>query len=283
MSYILDALKKADSQRERDPARGIHAQPVPPSSRSSRSGEGLRVWIWGAGAVGLAAAGTIAWYAQRDENPVVARTLPAATAGPLLLSAPAPAAAVVAVVEPAPVATALMPPAPPPAPVVTDDEPRTLPRRSRGRGQQVAAAAAASAPGAAFGAAPPAAGAIPGAAPAPGIVAPAAGVSATAPGAAVPARPPAPPPVAVNPPPPPPPPRAPVTVPTPPVAGLPADAPKLVITGGVYSTNPTQRMLIVNGQVMNQGADLGSGVTLEEIKPKAAVLMFRGARYTIGY
>ena len=27
-------------------------------------------------------------------------------------------------------------------------------------------------------------------------------------------------------------------------------------------------MLIVNGQVVNQGADLGSGVTLEEIKPK---------------
>ncbi len=29
MSYILDALRKADAQRERDPAaRGIHAQPV---------------------------------------------------------------------------------------------------------------------------------------------------------------------------------------------------------------------------------------------------------------
>ncbi len=72
-------------------------------------------------------------------------------------------------------------------------------------------------------------------------------------------------------------------VPTPPVAGLPPDAPKLVVTGGVYSTNPAQRMLIVNGQVVNQGADLGSGVTLEEIKPKAAVLVFRGARYSIAY
>jgi general secretion pathway protein B len=72
-------------------------------------------------------------------------------------------------------------------------------------------------------------------------------------------------------------------VPTPPVAGLPADAPKLVITGGVYSTSPAQRMLIVNGQVVNQGADLGSGVTLEEIKPKSAVLVFRGARYSVTY
>ncbi len=70
---------------------------------------------------------------------------------------------------------------------------------------------------------------------------------------------------------------------TPPVSGLPADAPKLVVTGGVYSTNPAQRMLIVNGQVVNQGADLGSGVTLEEIKPKSAVLGFRGGRYSVAY
>jgi general secretion pathway protein B len=42
-------------------------------------------------------------------------------------------------------------------------------------------------------------------------------------------------------------------------------------------------MLIVNGQVVSQGADLGSGVTLEEIKPKAAVLGFRGGRYSIAY
>lgn len=78
-------------------------------------------------------------------------------------------------------------------------------------------------------------------------------------------------------------PRAPVVVPTAPAVGLPPDAPKLVITGGVYSNNPAQRMLIVNGQVFNQGADLGAGVTLEEIKPKAAVLTFRGARYSVAY
>lgn len=68
-----------------------------------------------------------------------------------------------------------------------------------------------------------------------------------------------------------------------PVAGLPPDAPKLTITGGVYSASKAQRMLIVNGNVVAEGADLGSGVTLEEIKPKTAVLRFRGARYTVGY
>jgi general secretion pathway protein B len=67
------------------------------------------------------------------------------------------------------------------------------------------------------------------------------------------------------------------------VGGLPPDAPKLAITGGVYSTNPTQRMLIVNGQVFNEGSELAPGVTLEAIQPKTAVLKFRGGNYTVGY
>ena len=72
-------------------------------------------------------------------------------------------------------------------------------------------------------------------------------------------------------------------VPTPPVAGLPADAPKLAISGGVYSSNPAQRMLIVNGLVFNEGSEVGPGVVLQEIKPKGAVLQFRGSRYTVSY
>jgi general secretion pathway protein B len=68
-----------------------------------------------------------------------------------------------------------------------------------------------------------------------------------------------------------------------PVAGLPPDAPKLAISGGVYSTNPAQRMLIVNGQVFNEGSEVGPGVVLEQIKPKTAVLKFRNASYTVSY
>lgn len=69
----------------------------------------------------------------------------------------------------------------------------------------------------------------------------------------------------------------------PPVAGLPPDAPKLAISGGVYSTNPAQRMLIVNGQVFNEGSEVGPGVVLEQIRPKGAVLKFRNSRYTVSY
>jgi general secretion pathway protein B len=67
------------------------------------------------------------------------------------------------------------------------------------------------------------------------------------------------------------------------VAGLPADAPKLAISGGVYSANRAQRMLIVNGQVFSEGSEIGPGVVLEEVKSKGAVLRFRGSRYNVSY
>lgn len=77
------------------------------------------------------------------------------------------------------------------------------------------------------------------------------------------------------------PPALPTAGPPQPVKGLPADAPQLVISGGVYSANPAQRRLIVNGQVRREGADLGSGVVLEQVKPDSAVLGFRGSRYNV--
>jgi len=65
------------------------------------------------------------------------------------------------------------------------------------------------------------------------------------------------------------------------VRGLPADAPKLVISGSVYSPDAARRMLIVNGQVFREGADLGSGVVLQEVRPDSAVLGFKGGRYNV--
>jgi general secretion pathway protein B len=64
---------------------------------------------------------------------------------------------------------------------------------------------------------------------------------------------------------------------------LPAGAPPLVISGGTYSANPAGRAVIVNGQVFREGADLGSGVVLEQIKPDRVVLGFRGSHYPVTY
>ncbi len=67
------------------------------------------------------------------------------------------------------------------------------------------------------------------------------------------------------------------------VTGLPPDAPQLAISGGVYSANAAQRMLIVNGQVFSEGSELAPGVTLERVMPKGAVVKFRGGSYTVAY
>ncbi|HSW17145.1 MAG TPA: general secretion pathway protein GspB, partial [Ramlibacter sp.] len=67
------------------------------------------------------------------------------------------------------------------------------------------------------------------------------------------------------------------------VSPLPADAPRLNVTGGVYSATPARRMLIVNGQVYGEGAEPAPGVVIDEIQPNRAVLRFRGQRYNAVY
>jgi general secretion pathway protein B len=246
MSYILDALRKADAQRESDPARGIHAQPVRTVFAGDDSRGRYRRWFWGASAASVAAVGATAWYLYHDKDAVaIAQTVsPPPQPYASMPVAPPPAGAVSGA------AAAVMPPAPAPGqagPLANQrfglQQPAPTPPG------QVAPVFPQPMPGTAQPMPPP--------------VIPSA---QTGQPPAMPARP-APPPAAPAPPP-------------PPVAGLPADAPKLVVSGGIYSADRNQRMLIVNGQVYKEGADLGSGVQLEQIKPNAAVLRFRGALYT---
>ncbi len=61
------------------------------------------------------------------------------------------------------------------------------------------------------------------------------------------------------------------------------DLPKLTISGGTYSSNPAQRLLIVNNQVFLEGSQPAPGVTVEQIRQNAAVLSFRGYRYRVAY
>lgn len=201
MSYILDALRKADAQREGSPARGIHAQPmraVPVAGGTPWRHRPL-AWVGGLGAVGVLA--VAAWYLWAGQGGEVAPPL----------STPPTVAAVK--VLPAPVAL----PAPVPAPIVV----------------------------------------------APVVVAP---------------KLPPPPVVRAS---------APVLVPAPesaaPATGWPADAPKLAISGAIHSDNPAQRMLIVNGQVFNEGGEPAPGVQIEQIRPRNVVLRFRGQRYIVAY
>ncbi|MDB5958303.1 general secretion pathway protein GspB [Ramlibacter sp.] len=228
MSYILDALRKADAERERDPARGIHAQPaagfpLPPANRS-------RAWVvWPATCAVAALAAAYAFWGRAPE--VGASTARPAVPVGLSQGAPAAGAAVL------PVATSVMPP--PPAAV-----------------EHMVAKIVVAPHVAVTRAASPAA--------------PAASTAATSAVAAS---------------------AAPATRPAADrivaVADLPPDVqhalPKLVISGGVHSENAAQRMLIVGGQVMTEGQELAPGVLLEQIRPRSAVLRFRGYRYSVAY
>jgi general secretion pathway protein B len=59
--------------------------------------------------------------------------------------------------------------------------------------------------------------------------------------------------------------------------------PQLVIGGAMYSDNPGSRMLVINSQLFHEGDKLGPDLTLEEIKLKSAVLRYRSWRYGVTY
>lgn len=61
------------------------------------------------------------------------------------------------------------------------------------------------------------------------------------------------------------------------------EIPPLTITGSVYSENPGQRLLLVNGQVLTQGSLTAPDVTLEEIRAKSSVFSFRGTRFRVAH
>jgi general secretion pathway protein B len=114
MSYILDALRKADAERERDPARGIHAQPL--VSASPQAAARRPYWVGLAVlAVLLLAGGAALWPrgVTIADAPAVTAPTPAPVAAEAQAPVPTPAPPVV------PVAAAVSPPPPPalPAPM----------------------------------------------------------------------------------------------------------------------------------------------------------------------
>jgi general secretion pathway protein B len=275
MSIILDALRRADAQREGDPARGIHAQPSTlPDPYDEPRPAWQRKLAWTVPlmlvVVGGGFAGWWTWLRAPAVQQVAAPVQP-----------PVPAALVqTATAETRPL-DAIVPAAPPPPP---EGEPqaqgmalRALIGNKSVNVAQAGAIAPATAPEPGSTSAPPEVNSRSMSArpPATPSVAPA-GQSPAAPMAAPTSPATVPPPRAAS---------GPVapSVPTPPVKGLPADAPRVTITGGVYSADVSRRMLIVNGQVYAEGAEAAPGITIEQIRPSQAVLVYRGQRYTVTF
>jgi general secretion pathway protein B len=224
MSYILDALRKADAERVRGSIPDLHAQPVLQGSNAAAPATSGHVWIWVAAGASVVALVAVAWAllardAPRDASAVAPAVVPAAA--PVVTPAVAQALA--------PVAQAATASAAPPLPTVAV------------------------------------------AAPVPAARAPV----ARKPAATAPVAPPEPPARKASEP----------RVYT--LAELPDDIrrelPALAIGGAMYSENPANRMLIINGQVFHERDKLSPNLTLVQIKLKAAVLEYRGYRYGISY
>lgn len=250
MSYILDALKRADTERERERGNvpGLHSQNLPSGSiqrdRRRQPPKLARVAAWtGLFVLALVAAWAF-WPAGERQQDLASSTV--GTTEPVAIpAAQAPAAPTVAPSEPrtatAPDLPILAPPPsrPPPPPARAE-------RPSAG-GTADAPAAIASTPASAPATAAPAATAPPGG-------------SAAAP----------PPAAAVR--------RFAELSPE-----LRAQLPQVNVSGSTYSNNPKLRTLIANGKVIQEGDEIAPGLQVETIGQRSAVLNFKGTRYSIGF
>jgi general secretion pathway protein B len=101
MSYILDALKRADAERERGAAPGLHTRHQLPSGSPAHPDTRRPLWLAVAGGVTLLLLATGFWFWRAPGNPPpVAPAEPVAASAPPTVSAP---------VAPAPVAIAKAP------------------------------------------------------------------------------------------------------------------------------------------------------------------------------
>lgn len=256
MSYILDALRRADAERQRGGVPDLHAQPAGSATAAQAGapteGAGLhgRGALLAMGASVAVLAGAAAWWlvggSPSDPAPrsLPPQQVPAAVAGlpppgaKVLQTAPGTAPATVPAASAAPAPAVVVPamtpaaPAPPAAsPLAAGPAPVVLP---------------------AVVAAPPVA-AVPAAGPGQALAAPAASVAAT-----------------------------PASDPVIRWATLPEairrSLPALSWSGGVYADQPAQRLVVVNGQVAREGDELAAGLRLEQIRPKSVVVRWRGQR-----
>jgi general secretion pathway protein B len=257
MSYILEALKKAQAERQLGNAPTIHApqvEPVQPGVAASR--KPLFIGL-GAGALVVALGALLVW--QRGPAPAsapapaavppVAATLPAAT------SAAAGSASNTLEVSAPPA-----PPEPPARPAHVAEAPvRPTPASANRAGQEALASTAPVRAPATAPAAP---------APAPVLAPRAAAVSAPV--------------------------QAPASASAPsPEDSLPylhqlpdtiqRDLPRVSFGGYMYSANPADRLLLVDKALRHEGEEVAPGLVLEKLLPKAAVMNFRGVRYRVAY
>ena len=261
MSYILDALRRAEAERQRGTVPGLHAQPATGTlpARPDGPGTAQRGWRPGTWALAglllaglLAAAAGLGWLLKPAPAPVVVTlpsalppvavrsAMPAAPTG--LPQAAAPAGGGVPAQLPAPAAVA------PVVPLIRPlARPFTEPAAAPTRPLAAAPAVTLAAP-----------------APAAALAAPATASAAPAPAVAGPGT-------------------APVRLPT--LAELPEalrrEVQPLNLGGSVYAEQPPLRIVIINGQVFHEGDKPLPALQVQQIRLKSVVLSVRGQRFEV--
>jgi general secretion pathway protein B len=270
MSYILDALRRAELERarERGEVPGLNAQPEP-ASLGEASPRVAPAWRWGAGIGGVVLVlGAFGWWGLRGSGPAkpaAAGAAPATAAAQVApaQAQPAPPAAVTAgvapVVAPAPGPTLLVAPPAPPALPAPPAPPAAVPANPS---PVMPTATPAATPAAAQTARPnPPDSAPRGALPNRAAETRAATASAAAAAASAAAQ------------------------PVIPLASLSAaqraELPPMAIGGAIYSEQAASRFIVINGSVIREGENAAPGVVLERIAPKSATLRWRDLRIEV--
>ncbi len=246
MSYILDALKRADAERERGQVPGLHAQSIEGAPDTGRN-TGLPRWaLVAGGGTALVVVAALAWRMGADAH----APLPTPLSAPEPAPAPVVAATPMAeppVAAPAPVIEQTPPPAPAMAPAPPPPVAYVAPPAPRAAREVKPLAARPAAPSPSPVATPPV--------PLPAATAP------RAPEAA---------PTAI-----------PLLAELP--GTLRQQLPTLTVTGSVYSDDARSRFVMLNGEVVKEGGQPAPGLVLERIEPKSAVLRFKGQRFRLPY
>ncbi|MBL8325974.1 MAG: general secretion pathway protein GspB [Rubrivivax sp.] len=279
MSYILDALRRAESERDRGQVPGLNAQ-----AEAASLGEGPPPRAAGLGWMalgGVAFASVLVGFGWWIARPAQAPAGEAVAAGAASSRAASETAPRHAGGSPGAGATVGAPPAAGQAGPALLVAPAAPPQpRARTAASQAGAGAMAAPRGARTAAdplVPPVQRAAPASLPAPAAPQAAAPGVQRAAGGAAPAATGATPPVAaasaV--------PAARAGAPTPLAdlaPALRAELPQLHIGGAIYSDQPTSRFVVINGLVVREGETAAPGVTLERVAPKSAVVRWREMR-----
>jgi general secretion pathway protein B len=241
MSFILEALRRAEAERQRGAVPGLHAQPgvAAPLQAAPESGRGLSPVLVGMGALALLLAGAgLAWWAPWHADAVPAVAVTPAALPPMAV---APAAPVVVV------------PTLPSSPPVAAVAPRPG-KASAGGESPLSAPALAPAPAAANLASKSALAARP--SPPSSAVLPTVTLPAAAPSAPA---------------------RVPLLAELPEAQRRELSA--LAMGGAMYADQPALRMVIINGQVFHEGDKPTPDLQVLQIRLKSVVFSLRGQRF----